>query len=115
MPSAVLEAFSDLGAIVAGGERQLVPGGDQVPLREASRPQGVMSLQQEAVVVGTLGQHQEPLAQVHGYIDLAAAPPEQEQTPKRREELRSIIQRGRSLTACERATSTESCRRDSCR
>ena len=37
-----------------------------------------------------LRQHQKPLAQVHGDVDFAAAPPEQEQTPERREELRSI-------------------------
>jgi len=49
-----------------------------------------MSLDQEARIVGVLGQSKEARAEPVGQVDLAAATAEQEETPKNREELRGV-------------------------
>jgi hypothetical protein len=49
-----------------------------------------MRLDQEARIVGALGQGKEARAEPVGQVDLAAAPAEQEEAPENREELRGV-------------------------
>src|SRR6266545_2157330 len=58
--------------------------------REQRRPEGVMRLQHQCAITGSLGQSQEVLSQRASSGELPASPVVQPEAPERREELGSI-------------------------
>src|SRR5437870_1903226 len=58
--------------------------------REQRRPEGVMRLQHQCVITGTLGQPQELLSKPASSGELPASPVVQPEAPERREEFGSI-------------------------